>query len=130
MPTHEQLAPTFPSVDMATLLASSVHDMKNSLSMLIHGLEDILETVDAKSCPTYNGMAQMTYEAKRVNNNLIQLLTLYKIGQDLYPFDQQPVALGDFVDIVAAQSRELLKSQGITLEHACEPDLYWDFDED
>ncbi len=124
------LAPAFPSVDMATFLASSAHDMKNSISLLIRGLEGILGTVDATSFAAYDDLAQMTYEAKRVNSNLIQLLTLYKIGQDIYPFDPQPVALGDFIDIIAAQSGELLKSQGVALEHACEPDLYWDFDED
>lgn len=117
-------------VDMATFLASSAHDMKNSISLLIRGLENILATVDAKTFSAHQDLAQMTYEAKRVNSNLIQLLTLYKIGQDIYPFDPQPVPLADFVDIIAAQSSELLKSQGVALEHSAEPDLVWEFDED
>lgn len=122
--------PAFPSVDMATFLASSAHDMKNSISLLIRGLDGILGSVDAKTFAAYDDLAQMTYEAKRVNGNLMQLLTLYKIGQDIYPFDPQPVALGDFVELIAAHSAELLKSQGVALEHASEPELYWDFDED
>jgi len=123
-------AKAFPKVDMATFLASSAHDMKNSISLLIRGLEGILGQADARSFTGYDDLAQMTYEAKRVNSNLIQLLTLYKIGQDIYPFDPQPVALADFVDLIAAQSSELLKSQGVALEFESATDLYWDFDED
>lgn len=123
-------SPMPPSVDMATFLASSAHDMKNSISLLIRGLDGILGSDDAKHLAVYNDLAQMTYEAKRVNGNLIQLLTLYKIGQNIYPFDPQPVALGEFIDLISAQSAALLRSQGVTLEHDCEPDLYWDFDED
>jgi signal transduction histidine kinase len=123
-------SPALPSVDMATFLASSAHDMKNSICLLIRGLEGILGTVDPKEFAAYDDLAQMTYEAKRVNSNLIQLLTLYKIGQEIYPFDPRPVTLSDFIDLIAAQSTELLKSQGVALEFESEPDLYWDFDED
>ena len=119
-----------PKVDMATFLASSAHDMKNSISLLIRGLEGILGSVDRTAFPAYDDLAQMTYEAKRVNSNLIQLLTLYKIGEHIYPFDARPVVLADFVGLVAAQSNELLKSQGVTLESTAESELYWDFDED
>lgn len=119
-----------PPVDMAAFLASSAHDMKNSISLLIRGLEGILDSADARALAAYDDLAQMTYEAKRVNSNLIQLLTLYKIGQEIYPFDPRPVALADFVGLIAAQSDALMKSQGVTLDFASEPDLYWDFDED
>lgn len=126
----KELAPGVPQVDMATFLASSAHDMKNSISLLIRGLEGILGDIDPKTFAAYKDLAQMTYEAKRVNNNLIQLLTLYKIGEHIYPFDPQPVALNDFIDLIGTQSSELMKSRGVTLEFNCQPDLYWDFDED
>lgn len=119
-----------PQVDMATFLASSAHDMKNSVSLLIRGLEQILATTDAQAFPGHQDLSQMAYEAKRINSNLIQLLTLYKVGQQIYPFDPQSTSLADFLRNIAAQNTELLKSQGVTLECDCSPDLYWELDED
>lgn len=119
-----------PSLDMATFLASSAHDMKNSISLLIRGLDNVLAAADPKTFAAYGDLAQMIYEAKRVNGNLIQLLTLYKIGEEIYPFDPHSVALEDFIELICAQNGELMKAQGLELEFACEPDLYWDFDED
>lgn len=126
----ERQATPLSAVDMATFLASSAHDMKNSISLLIRGLEKILSSVDPQAFAAYEDLAQMTYETKRINSNLIQLLTLYKVGQEIYPFDPRTVSLDDFIATIAAQSAELLKSQGVALECAAPPDLYWDFDED
>lgn len=116
--------------DMTTLLASSVHDMKNSVSLLISGLEKALAAASPETLTTYGELSQMTYEAKRINHNLVQLLTLYKLDQQLYPFDPQNIALDEFLRAVADQSSSLLRSQGITLELSAPADLYWPFDED
>tara|TARA_R110002073_G_scaffold65940_3_gene164370 strand:- start:210 stop:917 length:708 start_codon:yes stop_codon:yes gene_type:complete len=120
--------PSEPS--MASFLAFSVHDMKNSVSILIDGLEKTLASVDSVSFPAYDGLVQMNHEAKRINNNLVQLLTLYKLGQQIYPFDPQSVSLNDLLQTIAAQNIELLKSRGIKLEIHVETDLYWHLDED
>ncbi len=76
--------------NMTNFLVSSVHDMKNSVSMLICGLEKALASVEATKLSTHAELMQMNHEAKRINNNLIQLLTLYKLGQKIYPFDPNP----------------------------------------
>lgn len=120
-----------PSVQsMENFLASSVHDMKNSVSMLICGLEKALAAADSTKLSTYAGLVQMNHEAKRINSNLIQLLTLYKLGQKIYPFDPQSIGLDDFLQAVVAQYVELLKSHGINLQVHADPGLYWYFDED
>jgi len=120
-----------PSVQsMASFLASSVHDMKNSVSMLICGLEKALASADSNKLSTYAELMQMNHEAKRINNSLIQLLTLYKLGQKIYPFDPQSICLDDFLHAMVAQHMELLKSHGINLEVHANPGLYWYFDED
>ncbi len=115
---------------MANFLASSVHDMKNSVSILIGGLEKTLASVDAASFPSYDGLVQMNHEAKRMNDKLVQLLALYKLGQNLYPFDLQFLSLYEYMQIIAAQNNDLLKCQGIKLKTQVDPDLYWYFDED
>jgi signal transduction histidine kinase len=115
---------------MEFFLASSIHDMKNSISMLIGGLEKTLSQVDPAAFPAYADMAHMIYETKRINSNLIQLLTLYKVGHDLYPFDPQSQAIDDFLRVIGEQNMPLLASQGITIEICNDDEFYWEFDED
>lgn len=116
--------------DMAMFLASSVHDMKNSVSMLIGGLQKALASVNPESFPGHADLAQMTYEAKRINNNLVQLLTLYKVGQQIYPFDPKEICVAEFLQGIADQAGGVFKSRNVELEVASDPDLYWFFDED
>ncbi len=116
--------------NMTNFLASSVHDMKNSVSMLIGGLEKVLASTEATQLSMHAELMQMNHEAKRINNNLIQLLTLYKLGQKIYPFDPQSICLDDFLRVMVAQYRELLKFRAINLEVRVNPELYWYFDED
>jgi len=116
--------------DMANFLASSVHDMKNSVSILIGGLEKTLASVDAASFPSYDGLVQMNLEAKRINDKLVQLLALYKMGQNLYPFNPQFLSLHEYMQTIAAQNCDILRFQGIKLDIQVDRSLHWYFDED
>lgn len=118
------------SLSVGSFLASSVHDMKNSVSMLIGGLDKTLAAADSENLAAYSELVQMNHEIKRINSNLIQLLTLYKMGEEIYPFDPQSVCVEDFLHSLAAQNSELIKSHGIALEVHVDPALYWYFDED
>lgn len=115
--------------DISMFLASSVHDMKNSISILIGGLEQVLAQVAPESFPAYQDVVHMVYESKRINSNLMQLLTLYKIGQHMYPFDPLPQPIGDFAAIIFSQQETLLHSKGLAFEVDCDESLYWQFDE-
>jgi two-component system sensor histidine kinase SenX3 len=55
-------------------------------------------------------MAQMLYQTRRLNDNLMQLLALYKqVGKPDYPFDVQPLRSGQLVEqVVAARAQVLL----------------------
>jgi signal transduction histidine kinase len=116
--------------DTAAFLASSVHDMKNSISILIGGLERVLGQVSPVSFPARQDLLRMTYEAKRINGNLIQLLTVYKVGENIYPFDPLPQSINEFALNIFAQQEPVLQAQGITLEMDYDKELYWQFDGD
>jgi two-component system sensor histidine kinase SenX3 len=117
--------------DLALFLASAAHDMKNSVGMLSGTLETLLADDAAKETPAYQQMAHMLYETRRLNDNLIQLLALYKdVGTPSYPFDPQPQPLDYLVEQVQAQNGILLDSKGIVLEIDCPDGLVWIFDED
>ena len=119
------------SNEMFLFLASTAHDMKNSISMLSGTLEGLLDDASPAIGPAYPKMAHMLYQTRRLNDNLMQLLALYKqVGKPAYPFDMQPLALGQLVAQVVSAGRVLLKSRGIVLETEFDPHLVWHIDED
>ena len=119
------------SNELFLFLASTVHDMKNSISVLSGTLETLLVNASPETESAYPKMSHMLYQTKRLNDNLIQLLALYKqVGKPEYPFDIQPLEMGNLVEQVVAAERVLLKSKGITLETDFDPALIWHFDED
>jgi len=124
--TNEQNQPP----DLMVFLASSVHDMKNSVSVLSAHLEKLLAENTPDTFPGYAQTAQMLYEVKRVNCNLIQLLTLYKVGEQHYPFDPREHSIDEFVREVLMQSRALFDSLKIEIITEYPEDLTWYFDED
>ncbi len=122
----EQQAP-----DLFLFLASTAHDMKNSISVLSGTLESLLVGASDKTAAAYPQMAHLLYETKRLNNNLIQLLALYKkVGKPDYPFDCQSQLMDEFILQVIAQNKILLASKQIAFESVFPDEMIWYFDED
>ncbi|WP_275100361.1 sensor histidine kinase [Sedimenticola hydrogenitrophicus] len=110
------------------VLASLIHDMKNSLSMVIHTLDEI--TADPLS--GYDQPARITAlqnEAKRLNNNLIELLTLYNIENERISPAIEDVDVANFLAEVMAENRSSAETNHINLTVECDPDLFGYFDE-
>ena len=122
------------SPELSMFLASIAHDMKNSVSVLSGTLENLLSTQqvpDSLASTEYGKMAQMLYQTRRLNDNLIQLLALYKeVGKPGYPFDQAPRSITELVEQAAGQARVLLMSHKITLDVDFPRGQIWTFDED
>lgn len=119
--------------ELFLFLASTAHDMKNSISVLSGTLEGLLGGADDKDVnhPAYPQLAQMLYQTKRLNDNLIQLLALYKqVGKPEYPFDPRPQQISELVQQVASQAKVLLASKKITLQADFSQEMVWTFDED
>ena len=122
------------SPELSMFLASIAHDMKNSVSVLSGTLENLLSTQqvpDSLASTEYGKMAQMLYQTRRLNDNLIQLLALYKeVGKPGYPFDQAPRSITELVEQAAGQARVLLMSHKITLDVDFPRNAIWTLDED
>ena len=115
--------------ELSLFLASAAHDMKNSLGVLSGTLEKLLDGA-AKPGDTPQ-LAHMLYQTRRINDNLMHLLALYKqVGHSDYPFDLQPLAVGHLVEQVVSGARVLLASRAISLDTEFDPELVWHFDED
>ncbi len=104
-------------------LASSVHDMKNSVTLLLSGLEKTLGSPEAGKLSTYSELIQVNHEAKRIHNQLVQLLAVYKLGQKIYPFDPQYICLADFLSALNDQYAGLLRMHDIALDINADADL-------
>ena len=127
---NEQGTSTSTPPDLTLFLASSFHDMKNSLSVLLGGLEKVLDKADPQRFPEYASVSQMMYETRRINGNLVALLTLYKLGNHSYPFDPADHSIEDFLTVVAAQNAAMLAAHSIDITIDCPPGLFGHFDED
>jgi signal transduction histidine kinase len=118
------------SFAFADFLALSVHDMKNSLGMLIGALESTIKEAQGSDSPLSPRLGQMEYEAKRLNNNLLQLLCIYKIRNERYPVDVQEHAVRTVLEEVVAANRPQLLFRGIQLDLDCPNDVLWYFDKE
>jgi signal transduction histidine kinase len=115
-------------IEFATILASTVHDMKNSLGLLLNTLDEVVGHCVPEQCPSYNQFSKLQYEAKRVNNDLIQLLALYKMGNAQYAPNIAYHSLPEFLEETVLQNKPLFDFNGINIEMDCPDDLYWFFD--
>ena len=116
------------ALDFSTVIASSVHDMKNSLSMLLCTLDDITTECDPATCPVTEKFLQVQYEGQRVNNHLIQLLAIYKMGNAQCGANITEQYVDDFLEECALQYEALLTPKGIAIETDCEAGLVGYFD--
>lgn len=115
-------------MDMSTFLVSSAHDMKNSVCVMTAYLESALADLPADASSRAM-TCQALYEAQRLNHHLIQLLALYKINHNMYPFDPVEVELESFEREVVARVLPLAAAKGITLEVVSERvERSWYFD--
>ncbi|MFT6914538.1 MAG: signal transduction histidine kinase [Motiliproteus sp.] len=110
-------------LSFSILLASTVHDMKNSIGLLMHQINQLPSQPDATAGPD-----QLKFEAARLNNYLIQLLTLYKFEQDQYPIQLDEYFLDEFVEDLLLMNQPILQPWGIHIEHQVPADLCWTFD--
>ncbi|NVZ07930.1 HAMP domain-containing histidine kinase [Allochromatium humboldtianum] len=115
------------SMDFSDILASSIHDIKNSLGLILTNLEDLIANPDNHIAnPRQASLLQ--HEARRANSNLIQLLTLYKIGHEQLSMRVTANNLADFLEEVVAENHSVCRALELELGYHCEPDLEGYFD--
>lgn len=132
--THDDTAAGAGEHELSLFLASTAHDMKNSLGVLSGTLERLLSGDGAHGDEGQGAvpqMAHMLYQTRRLNDNLMHLLALYKqVGRSEYPFELQSLTMQHLVEQVVSSARVLLASRQITLDTQYDPELIWHLDED
>jgi len=122
---------TTEEISFADLMASSIHDMKNSVNVQVNALEIIALQAQANGdIESFKSLVGVIGQAHRTNSNLLQLLSLYKFGKSMYPLDIAEQSVADVIDEALLQTRSMLDFKGISVVVACDPDRYWYFDRD
>lgn len=115
-------------MNFSDILASTLHDTKNSLGILFNYLEDIIASCRNENCARHSEFYMLQYEIQRLNHSLIRLLSLYKAEKSQLAANIDYHAISDVLEEVAAAHEILLSSRGIKLLTECEDGLFWAFD--
>lgn len=109
------------SVGFPAILASSVHDIKNSLTAL-RALLGQLESIHQDPKP--NEFKQLEFETNRMNNSLMQLLTLYKIDLSQFSLSIDEHSVSEILEDIVAQQSTLLALSNIELITQCDEEMF------
>ncbi|WP_031434890.1 sensor histidine kinase [Methylomarinum vadi] len=107
------------SQHFATILASTVHDIKNSLTVL----HDRIRRISASRGHDDPDLLQLEFEANRMNHSMMQLLALYKIDNNKFNLEIDEYAVQEIFDEVRAEQAPLLRLDDIALTVACPDEL-------
>ena len=116
-------------MEFSDVLASAIHDIKNSLAMVINTVEELATDPGSALADDPKALI-LRLEAQRANNDLIQLLTLYKLQNHRTSANIAEHNLEDFLDDVMIEHRELVTAQGLRIACECDPCLSGFFDRD
>ncbi|NIE74033.1 HAMP domain-containing histidine kinase [Pantoea sp. Tr-811] len=99
-------------LDFSTVIASTVHDLKNSLSALIQSHDQWLGRLPEE----LRGGAELgviEHEFRHLNGMLVQLLGLYKLGANQLPVCPDYHELDDFIEAQLAAHQQVLQHNDI-----------------
>ncbi|RJR16114.1 MAG: sensor histidine kinase [Nitrospiraceae bacterium] len=115
-------------IDFPSFLASMAHDMKNSLNMLLNTLDEVVGSCTPDKCQSHRKLSLIQYEATRVNFNLIQLLTLYKMDRNQFSVNISHYPVVELIEDIILQNKPLLDFKEIGILTECPDDLTWFLD--
>lgn len=116
------------SLDFSTVLAGCIHDVKNSLGILINRIAEVSAALgDGKH---KIALEQLQYQGKRINNHLVQLLVLYRIDQARYFANISEIGIRDFLADTLDPYIPMFTNKNIAVSICCSDDLYWYIDSD
>ncbi|AOY90208.1 ATP-binding protein [Marinobacter salinus] len=116
------------NIDFSMVLASAVHDMKNSLGMLLNSLDE-LRAEHEKTLSESSRFNTLQYEAERMHNDLVQLLGIYRLGENNLSAHIEEHFVPDFLSAHLARHTPLL--EGLGIEYSIDTDeINGFFDED
>ncbi|OFC71687.1 sensor histidine kinase [Alteromonas confluentis] len=116
------------TIDFSSVLAAAVHDMKNSLCLLIQSIESLSELVPPGNGEVATQVASVHYEATRLNTNLVQILSLYRAELDKLPVTIDECFISDLFDDVMSSVRIYMEQKNLLVTINVQEDISWYLD--
>ena len=112
------------------VMMSFIHDIKNSLLMSLGNLDALSEVIESEHPDHKEKIALTQYELRRINNALVQLLSLYKMEHHLFSVNIDQHNVYDFLDDILITNTPGQTANHLDISLECEEDLNWFFDTD
>lgn len=117
------------NIDFSTILAISIHDTKNALGMVLNSLDGLLDPATGECRCDAGHVARLQYEARRVNDNLVQLLTLYRTDKGLYQPRLAHCVVYELLEDYYLSNKPMMDHHGVSCDIDCPEDLTWSLDQ-
>lgn len=121
---------TLSSEQFNAVLLSFIHDIKNSLLMSLNGLDILYNDLETSQPEQKDTISSIQYELHRINNSLVQLLSLYKMETHLFSLHADQYNLYDFLDELIINNTLTRTKQDFSIKMECDEDIEWFFDKD
>lgn len=118
------------SIDFASVMAVAVHDMKNSLSLLMQTIEDLSKSLPPTQDESRQQIVDLHYEANRMNTTLVQILSLYRAELDSLPLNIDECFMEDLAYELIESNKTYTKQKNITCIVDVDSELSWFTDKD
>ncbi len=115
-------------LDFSLAFGSAVHDVKNSVGLLLHSLDEFMSANPPQSEEDNHRVVVLNYEASRINNDMMQLLSIYRLENDRLFVSIDEANVQDFVEDELLAHDTLLKMKKIGVDVQCDFGLNWYFD--
>ncbi|MFQ3250692.1 MAG: signal transduction histidine kinase [Glaciecola sp.] len=127
---HSKVNNNDQNIDFASVMAVAVHDMKNSLSLLLQTIEDLSKSLPPSENESREHIVDLHYEASRMNTTLVQILSLYRVELDALPLNIDECFMEDLVYEVIESNKTYTKQKNITCSVDVDGELSWFTDKD
>lgn len=117
-------------LDLTTVMASTVHDVKNSLGLIGADLESVAADLAYSDPEKADVLYRMLQETNRINSGLSHMLGVYRIDHNLVHPTLDEVLVLEVLEDAAARYAGTLENQHISVTIDCpDEDLVWVMDE-
>ncbi|GLR70297.1 sensor histidine kinase [Agaribacter marinus] len=117
-------------IEFTSVIAVAIHDMKNSLSLLMQSIEQMANNFPDDAVDALDNLNSVHYEANRMNTTLVQVLSLYKASVDALPINVDEVYVCDLIEELIDSNAVYVKQKDIQVLSDVDEDLSWYFDRD
>jgi signal transduction histidine kinase len=76
----------------------------------------------------FQDLGRVIYQSNRMNLNLVELLSLYKLSKSIYPMDIAEQAVAEVMQEAVQQNQSMMEFKGLVVSVDCAPDCYWYMD--